>query len=224
MPHARALAARYHVVTADLPGHGALVDTAFTATSIRALLDDVLAVCERPPLVVGYSLGGYVAMTYAARFPERTQALLLDGCTMEPNGWKLWPPEIGAHFAAAMPSPFVEQVIRTTVALTLPRDIAAAVNQIPFNRDVIAATSRLAREMRFAKSIAAYPKPVLFANGEFDLVFRMDEQRFMASVPQAQLRIIRRTDHTAPMRRAQEFTAIVDDFAQRVFATPAGGR
>ncbi|MBV8489504.1 MAG: alpha/beta fold hydrolase, partial [Candidatus Eremiobacteraeota bacterium] len=79
-PHARALAGRYRVVTVDLPGHGALAGIPFTTENVTQLLDEAIAsnLCGAP-LVVGYSLGGYVAMRYGVHYPERTAAMLLAG-------------------------------------------------------------------------------------------------------------------------------------------------
>jgi len=217
--HARELARRYRVVAVDLPGHGAMIGERFSPEGVAAFLDRVIGeACERPPLLVGYSLGGYVAMDYAARRPEGTAGLLLDGCTLDMDGWKHWPPELGAHLAGFVPPPVMERLIRTTVYMTLPGELGRVVNGIPFDYRVLKETTKMTRTTRFVDRIAGYRKPVLFANGEYDLVFRMDEQRFMRRLPQAELRVIRRADHTAPLRAAQEFTAIVGGFAGRVFA------
>ena len=91
-PHARALAQRYHVVTLDLPGHGALAGVPFTQRRVDELLNDAIDnVVGSAPLTIGYSLGGFVAMRYASQFPERTRALLLAGCTLDLEAWKRWP-------------------------------------------------------------------------------------------------------------------------------------
>jgi pimeloyl-ACP methyl ester carboxylesterase len=221
-PHARVLAARYHVVTLDLPGHGALAHIPFNAESIASLMDEALGRCAAAPLVAGYSLGGYVAMDYASRRPERTRGLLLAGCTLDVESWKRWPYEASARLSELMPEPWLERFLHVTLRLTLPKTWADIVGAIPFNRDVISHSFLLAREnARFSEKLVYYRRPVLFVNGEYDLIFRMDERRFLARVQQSRLRIIRRTDHTAPIRRPEEFTAIVREFADRVFASPA---
>jgi pimeloyl-ACP methyl ester carboxylesterase len=218
--HARALASRFHVITVDLPGHGALVGERFSRESFGELFGTILdEACERPPLIVGYSLGGYVAMEFAAAHPERTHGLALLGCTLDMHGWKHWPPELGAHLARFMPPQVVNSMIRSTVYMTLPPALASVVNEIPFNYNILTETTALTRETRFLERIAGYRKPVLIANGELDLVFRMDERRFLKRLPQAQLRLIERADHTAPMSHARELTQIVDDFATRAFSS-----
>ena len=218
-PHARALASRYHVVTSDLPGHGTLAGIPFTHESVNALLEHVIGdVVAAPPLIVGYSLGGYVAMRFAGRFPERTAGLLLAGCTLDFEGWKWWPYDASVKFTSMLPRPLYDAFVHTALTLTLPRQWVDVVEAIPFDREVFSQTSAIVREQRHAlDAIATYRKPVLIVNGEYDFAFRSDERRFLHRLPQARLRIIAGVDHTGPLRRVEEFTGIVDAFAKNVF-------
>jgi pimeloyl-ACP methyl ester carboxylesterase len=220
VPHAQALARRYHVVTLDLPGHGALAGVPFTEERLDALLNDVIAnVVGSAPVVIGYSLGGFVAMRYAARFSERTSGLLLAGCTLDFEAWKWWPYGISVRLTQVLPDPWAQALLHLSLYLTLPRRWLDIVEAIPFDRDVFSKTSAIVRSKRRAiDEIATYAKPVDIVNGEYDFFFRLDERRFLHRLPQARLRIVRGTTHTAPLQRVEEFTALVDDFARRVFA------
>jgi pimeloyl-ACP methyl ester carboxylesterase len=195
-PHARILAPHYHVVTVDLPGHGALASVDFSETTVR-----------------------YVAMEYATRHPEHTAGLVLAGCAVDYEGWRRWPYEMSVRLTEAMPSAWLDAFFHVSLHLTLPKRIASAVEQIPFNRGVFRRTAAIAgSNKRFSEMLSSYRKPVLFAQGEYDVLFRMDEKRFLSLLPQARLRVIRHADHTAPLRRVQEFTGIVADFAGRCFS------
>lgn len=217
-PHARVLASRYHVVTVDLPGHGALYGMPFNADTISLVFDEVYTkVCQSPPLVVGYSLGGYSTMEYAERNPTRSRALLLAGCTLDFESWKYWPYEMSARFTQMLPAALFERFMWLSLHVTLPREWADLIATIPFDRNVLDSTSSIARESsRFSGKLAQYREPVLFVNGEYDFIFRADERRFLHRIPQARLRILPRVDHTAPFRRAAEFIAITREFAERV--------
>lgn len=217
--HATALAHRYHVITVDLPGHGALADIPFTEDRLTALLDRIIdeLACS-PPLIVGYSLGGFVAMRYASQFPQRTSGLLLAGCTLDFEAWKWWPYGVSVRLTQLLPDAWLGMLLHTTLYMTLPRQWLDVVENIAFNRKVLSQTSDIVRSQRSAlDGISAYRKPVEVVNGQYDLVFRVDERRFLHRLPQARLRIIRGTDHTAPLQRVGEFTSIVDAFAGRVF-------
>ena len=218
--HATALSWRYHVVTLDLPGHGSLYDMPFTIENVTALVDDAVATLfnGKPPLIAGYSLGGYVAMRYAAQHPERTAAMLLAGCTVDLEGWKWWPYGASAALTMHLPEAWRSAMLHAALYLSLPRYWLEVVERIPFDPDVFARTSEIARTSHHAiDEIAGYRKPVLFVNGEYDLAFRADERRFLHRLPQARLRIMHGVDHTAPMRRVEEFTGIVDEFARKVY-------
>lgn len=196
-----------------------MVDVDFTATTVsRVITDTIQSACASAPLIVGYSLGGYVAMQYAARHPERTAALALAGCAMDYEGWRRWPYEMSARLSEAMPSYVLDAFAHYSLHLVLPKTVAEVVEHIPFNRSTFARTAAIARgEGRFSDLISTYRKPVLFIQGEYDLVFRMDERRFLSRLPQARLRVIKHADHTAALRRPQEIANIVADFAASVF-------
>jgi len=219
-PHARALARRFHVITLDLPGHGALVDVSFTAEHVGAVLDHAIArIATSPPLLVGYSLGGFAGMQYAAARPERTSGLILAGCTLDFDAWKSWPYEAGVGFSSLLPQSWFDYALDLSLHMVLPREWADTIARIPFNRDVLNRTNAYTRDhARFSTSLAGYPAPILFINGEHDLVFRLDERRYRDSVPKAAFHLIRGTDHTAPMRKHREFAAAIEGFANGVFA------
>jgi len=100
-PHARVLAARYFVVTVDLPGHGALIGMPFNAQTTGAVFDEIYTgVCGRPPLIVGYSLGGYASMVYAEHHPRRSRALLLVNHSVAISTSAGFPPSGSAPMAA----------------------------------------------------------------------------------------------------------------------------
>jgi pimeloyl-ACP methyl ester carboxylesterase len=216
--HARALVDRYHVVALDLPGHGSLEHIPFSEQTIARLLGEAIGLhCSRPPLIVGYSLGGYIAMDYASHRPEETRALLLSGCTLDFEGWRHWPYEVSSRLSEIVPQQWYDLVTHYTLRLVLPKTWASLVEEIPFNRSVFSRTNALKRQIRFSTRLARYRKPVLFVNGEYDFIFRSDERRFLQRVPQARLRIVPGVDHTLPMRRIHEFTSIVRAFADAVF-------
>ena len=92
-PQLRRLAGAYRCVAVDLPGHGVLADRPFT---IEAATDLVRAAIEAEipsgrAVIVGLSLGGYVAIDTAEAYPERVSGLVLAGCSGEAFGPMSWP-------------------------------------------------------------------------------------------------------------------------------------
>ena len=98
----RALLPGVDVVPVDLPGHGARLGEEFTTEAAVATVAD--AVAGRAPgqrvVVAGHSLGGYMALLYAAGAATPPDALVLLGTTGDPTSrWAL----LYRGFARALP-------------------------------------------------------------------------------------------------------------------------
>ena len=83
-----ALVERHQVVTVDLQGHGRTADID-RPIDIRLMADDIAALIDhlgldRPDLV-GYSLGGGVALHTAAKYPTRANRLVAASANIRPD-------------------------------------------------------------------------------------------------------------------------------------------
>lgn len=80
------LADAAEVVAPDLPGHGARAAQPFSMAAARRVVHEaVQAAGERPVILGGHSLGGFVAMEYAALHHRRLSGLALMGSATEPR-------------------------------------------------------------------------------------------------------------------------------------------
>lgn len=215
--HARRLSDDYFVVTPDLPGHGALAHLPFELPVLEAFLAYLSdRLFPTPPLIIGYSLGGYLAMRYGLDMPERTAGLLLTGCSADIVGPRRLMYDVAVAAGAALPSPLIDRMLAILFRLTLPRRLAEQVIPFHFNNDVFSASRRIACGQRYSTQLAAYRKPVLLVNGQWDIAFRRDEMRYAQSA-RAKIHILRGATHIAPMSRVDEFTRVVRSFARTVF-------
>ena len=83
LPQLRGLSDAYRVIAPDLPGHGALAHIPFSfSASVETLADLIRSEANGHALLTGLSLGGYVAMEMASRYPELTAGLVLSGCSL----------------------------------------------------------------------------------------------------------------------------------------------
>ena len=75
-----ALAERHQVIAVDLQGHGRTADID-RPIDIRLMADDIAALIDHlgldRPDVVGYSLGGGVALQTAAKYPDKVGRLVV---------------------------------------------------------------------------------------------------------------------------------------------------
>jgi pimeloyl-ACP methyl ester carboxylesterase len=83
-----ALGDAFHCLAPDLPGHGQAAGVPFTLEGAASSVADLIEREARDgrAILVGSSLGGYVAMAVAAGWPERVVGLALSGATAEPVG------------------------------------------------------------------------------------------------------------------------------------------
>ena len=86
--HRRWLEPEFDVITPDLPSHGTRAAEPFTMDAAVAAVAEAVdeAAPDQPVVLVGHSLGGYVAMTYAAAYPSRLTGLVTIGAAGVPQG------------------------------------------------------------------------------------------------------------------------------------------
>lgn len=84
-PIAREFSEEYYCILPDLPGHGANNIPDESRLLFTALSDEFLNILDafnlRAPVLIGYSLGGRLALTFALRYPERLRALILESAS-----------------------------------------------------------------------------------------------------------------------------------------------
>jgi pimeloyl-ACP methyl ester carboxylesterase len=83
-----ALAQRHQVVAVDLQGHGRTADID-RVIDLRHMADDVAALIDHlrlgTPDLVGYSLGGGVALQTAAKYPTKVRRLVMVSANLRPD-------------------------------------------------------------------------------------------------------------------------------------------
>jgi pimeloyl-ACP methyl ester carboxylesterase len=211
------LADAYRVIAMDLPGHGTLADRPFTLRAAADELERVIveAAGERA-VVVGLSLGGYVAMDLAARRPDLIRALVLAGATQEPVGLRARPylalawavDRLAGHGLARLD----RWLLRVRYAPAIADPILADAVQ-PTGGSV--ALRALVGE-RFVPRLAAYPGPVLIVNGEWDLLFRLGARAFSSVARDARRVRVRGAGHLVNLDRPEAFNAAVRHFVERL--------
>jgi len=214
--HARFLQNDFHVITLDLPGHGTLIDAALTQENVdQQLLHIFDSTLDRAAVLVGYSLGGLLAINFIQRHPERAAGLVLAGATIDVTGWKRNAYELLVAPAIVMPSKVCTRMLAFFFHLTLPRKVAKTIISTPFNYDVFEQSRDMIRDTRFSEKLRGYSNPALFVTGQFDLIFR-PEQGYFAKQCGARSTIIPLTDHVVPLRRPRQFSEIVRSFTLEV--------
>ncbi len=221
-PQLRRLSDRYRCIAIDLPGHGERSSEPFTMT---AASDAVIAAIEAEvpsgrAVVVGMSLGGYVAIDAAERCPERVAGLVLAGCSAEPVG------PVAALFRVfawgldhAPEGPF-GVANRGYFRLRYGRVVADPIIAGGFWPTGGAQALRVLARTRFTERLARLWTPVLVVNGALDPVFGPGGDPWAAACRRGHHVVLSRAMHLANLDRPRAFSDLVASFV----ADPAGSR
>jgi pimeloyl-ACP methyl ester carboxylesterase len=214
-PQIEALSDRFRCISVDLPGHGTQRDVPFelddAAEGVVRAIDHAAG---GRAVLVGLSVGGYVAMTVASRYPDKVRGLVIAGSTREPTGVSRLAFE--AYAAALRLAP--ESVVRTMAFAYFRRRYGGVVTAaITAGGHFARGGSRAVRRVaggRFRERLVAYGGQILVINGTLDLVFRIGAGRFLAGVPGVTNRVIARAGHLSNVDRPEVFTGLLEQFIE----------
>lgn len=97
----------------DRRGYGKSVRAVPPAHDIERHVADLLEIVgQRPSVVVGHSVGGLIALTAAAHFPEHIESV---AAFEPPTGWKPWWPDDLCVLSGESPQDTVERFFRQMV-------------------------------------------------------------------------------------------------------------
>jgi pimeloyl-ACP methyl ester carboxylesterase len=206
---------RYRVIALDLPGHGRLADRPFT---VQDASDELALAIEQAAggraVVVGLSLGGYVAMDLAARRPDLVRGLVLSSATTEPIGPLATPYLALAWVMDRFDGPTLDAVETWLFRKRYPPAIAESIVAGGFWSAGGAQALRAIVRERFAPRLAAYPGPTLIINGDRDLLFRLQARTFARAARDARRVRLRGATHLANLDRPLAFNHVVRRFLE----------
>jgi pimeloyl-ACP methyl ester carboxylesterase len=168
-------------------------------------------------LVVGLSLGGYVAIDTAERHPERVAGLVLSGCSTELSGPMALPARALAWAFEHLPSAALDAGSRWFFRLRYPPSIADAVLEGGFWDEGGAQALRALNGGRYLERVAWLWTPVLVVNGALDPFFGPGGETMAASCRRGRHAVVQRAMHLAPLDRPRAFSLLVARFAEEVF-------
>ena len=195
------------LIAIDFPGHGSRLGEEFTAESAVAAI--AAAVDGRSPgqtvVLAGHSLGGYLAMLYAARHPRALDALVLIGSSAEPDG-----PLSGIYrrFADLLPKVGAERMARVSNAVM--RRLGAAEEMLPGPEGYAAlpAAWQVVFDECRADLLTDVPCPVFLVNGQFDQM-RLHVKRFAAAAQDPHVVTVPRATHFLPITHAEQVVEVL---------------
>jgi pimeloyl-ACP methyl ester carboxylesterase len=214
-PQLDALGDDFDVSAIDLPGHGSRQSERFSFPAALAAVEEAAA-GGLAPVVVGLSLGGYVAMATAAKQPSLVAGLVLTGCSVDySQGGDRRLARLSA--GAIWVSP--KWLLRRSNSNFLRRDYPAwAEGMVDAGyswrgyADALAAATRI----DWAQYPAGYDSPVLILNGEHDKPHVKGATQLQSRFRDCRVEVIMGAGHLANLDRPKEYSQAVRGFASIV--------
>lgn len=221
----------FSTVAVDFPGHGksdAPDDAARyrmepTVTDLAAILDE-LKIAQAN--VLGYSMGGRVALYFAYAYPERVKRLILEsaspGLVSSPERTQRAASD--AALAEEIERDGVEQFVEywTNIPLfetqnSLPEPVRTQSKQqrLQNNAQGLANSLRglsVGVQPSLWMHLAEIQTPTLLVTGELDANFTSIGQHMATTMPHARLEIVRGAGHTVHLEQPQVFDSLVLEF------------
>ena len=220
-PLVPALERTFRLIIPDLRGHGRSAPSA--SVTMAGFADDIVALLERvreerPVVVVGMSLGGYVAFELCRRAPERVRALVLtntraqadsadDARTRRETAERVRAEGSVVVVEAMLPKLFgpgapeaLRARWRAIMAATPPEGVAAALEAMAARPNSFATLGSLARA-------------VLIVAGEHDALMPLEDARRMReAAPGSRIEILEGAGHMGPVEAPERFVGALRRF------------
>jgi pimeloyl-ACP methyl ester carboxylesterase len=210
----------YRVAALDLPGHGALRTEPFeldaAADQVAAVIRATAPVGDPRAVVVGLSLGGYVAMHLARRQPELVRGLVLSGSTAEPVAWRAVPYRGLAWVMERFAGERLDRLNRWFFRTRYPATAAEPIVAGGFWYAGGASALRALVGRSFVPALAAYPGPTLFLNGTWDLPFRLSATTFARAAQHPRRVRLAGATHLANLDRPRAFAVAIRRFVASI--------
>jgi pimeloyl-[acyl-carrier protein] methyl ester esterase len=222
-----ALARAHRVHAVDLPGHGhSAPPREWSMDAIVDALDATFGNAAQPPDVLGWSLGGLLALAWARKHPTRVRRLVLAGTTPKFIAGEDWPHAMAAETMRR----FVDE-LRIAYRPTLQRFLTLQVQGSEEGR----ATLAVLRQALHARGtpnpsvlsdalhvltdtdvralVPSILQPTLVVAGERDTLAPPEASAWLArTLPDARLTMIPGAGHAPFLSHAAAFLAAVEPF------------
>jgi 2-succinyl-6-hydroxy-2,4-cyclohexadiene-1-carboxylate synthase len=226
---------KYKVIAIDIIGHGgtespsevACYEIEKAAADIVGLLD---ALHIQKTHLLGYSMGGRLALTIACLYPERVKSLILESCTPgletdEEKAARIRQDEaLAAKIEAEGVASFIkywENIPLFATQKRLPEQKQAEIRKQRLQNNPTGLANSLrgmgtGKQPSWWRSLPDLTMPVLLLCGEYDEKFCRILKRMKDVLPNAQLFQFSEAGHAIHVEQPEKFDTIVVEFLQQI--------
>lgn len=221
---------KFQVITIDLPGHGKTV--CHSPRTMKACCDDVQQLLIHLQIkkchLLGYSMGGRTALSFAMWYPEFVSSLLLESAS---PGLQ----EVEERKARlANDKKLAEKILTDDVALfvqfweniplfqsqkNLPEHVQAEIRVERLNQSKYGLAESLlymgtGKQPSWWQKLDELVMPILLIVGEIDEKFVQLNKRMQEKMQDAELAIVKNAGHAVHVEQVEKFAKIVMEFIE----------
>lgn len=229
-PVIEALSADRRVIAFDLPGHGKTdvpADEAFSMAGAIRILERLVDALQLGQVdLLGYSMGGRFALSFACEHPEHVRRLILESASpglqteAERAARKASDDALAARIEREGIPAFVdfwEQLSLWESQQSLPQETCDHLRQLRLKNSIPGLANSL-RQMGTGvmpplwESLPILTLPTLLLVGEHDAKFRAINEAMHTQFPNSKLVIISGAGHTTHLEQTLRYSAAVEEF------------
>lgn len=223
-PQIEALRGPFDVIAPDMRGHGAS-DVTEGRVSMEMMADDVQALVTSldlgPVVLVGLSMGGYVSLEFARKYPESLRALVLadtrataDTDEAREGRYKMIE-EVAANGPIVVSEAMLPKLLSEETAEKDAALVASVRRMIETTSPVglVGAIAGMAERQDSTAVLPTIAVPTLVIVGDEDKVTtRSDADAMASAIPGARLEVVNGAAHLTNLEQPDYFTTLLREF------------
>ncbi len=214
IPQMISMSSSYRLLAPDLPSHGSRSHEKFTFEGAVAGLRDFLEErnCKNV-LVVGFSLGGYLASEFAHQYPDKLNGLVLVSSSTDPKGYVTIPYHLLAFLYRIVSYKWLAKREARLWRSRYGALVAEPVIEAGFYHKAVPALEKEIGGKDFLSGLESFEKPVLVINGGKDRIFRRGERLYREKIKNLGVVVISKAGHRCLLDSPEEFNRHLLEFA-----------
>ncbi len=221
-PQLDALAGRYRLIAPDLRGFGGSSATDGRAVSMDEYADDIAMLLDQigiaRAVVGGISLGGYVALAFALRHPQRLRGLVLANTRAgaDPPDWAAIREDmvrtVLARGAEAVVESYGDKPFRPDCPEAIKDEVRSAIRRQP-TAGLVSGTRGMAQRPDRSPLLGSIHVPTLVIHGTEDRYVPVAEAETMhRAIAGSRYACLAGAGHLSNVDSAEAFNAALDEF------------
>ncbi|HEY32890.1 MAG TPA: alpha/beta hydrolase [Dehalococcoidia bacterium] len=213
-PQMISMSSSYQLLAPDLPSHGSRSHEMFTFERALAGLKTLLEETDcNKVLVVGFSLGGYLASEFVNHYPDRVNGLVLVSSSTVPKGLVSIPYHLLAFLYRIIDHRWLAKREARLWRSRYGAMVAEPVIKAGFYHKAVSDLEKEIGGKDFLSGLMSFEKPVLIINGEKDRIFRRGERLYREKIKNSKVVVMGKAGHRCLLDSPEEFNRHLLEFA-----------